>query len=98
LISKNGAQRLQKTYEDLFLEVMPKKRLHYLSGRKFVGKSGAKTFRASLGKIRQKSFSPQKFACYYTYVVGHTNFLPTIPFHLLFTVACRDLVMPGVTA
>jgi len=40
------------------LEVTPRKGLHDLCGRKFVGKRRTKTFRASLGKLRQKSFAP----------------------------------------
>jgi len=37
-----------------------KKSLHDLCGRKFVGKSHTKTFRASLGKFRQKPFATPK--------------------------------------
>jgi len=53
LISKNSAQRLLKTHEDLFLGDHTKKGV---CGRKFVGKSRTKTFWASLGKFGQKSF------------------------------------------
>ena len=66
LTSKNGAQCLHKNTRDLILEVTPKRVLHDLCGRKFMGKSCTKTFRASLGKFVQ-NFAPQKFACFYTY-------------------------------
>jgi len=56
-----------KTHEDLFLEITPKKDLHDLCGRKFVGKIAQKTFRASLGKFGKKCFVPQKFSCSCTY-------------------------------
>jgi len=49
-----------KTHEDLFWEVTPKKSLHDLFGKKFVGKIAQKTFRASLGKFGQKSFALPK--------------------------------------
>jgi len=55
-----------KTYEDLFLEVAPKRGLHDLRGRKFKGKSYTKNFSGKFGEIRAKSFAPQKFACSYT--------------------------------
>ena len=38
-----------------------------LWGRKFVGKSLIKTFRASLGTSGKNPSHPQKFACSYTY-------------------------------
>jgi len=50
----------RKTHEDFTLEVTPKKELHDLCGRKFVGKIAQKTFRASLGKFGQKSFAVPK--------------------------------------
>jgi len=56
-----------KTHEDLFLEVTPKRGLHDFCGRKFVGKTCTKNFSGKFGKIRAKSFAPQKFACSYTY-------------------------------
>jgi len=50
----------RKTNEDLCLELTHKKGLHDLCGRKFVGKSCRKMFRASLRKFGQKSFAPPK--------------------------------------
>jgi len=49
------------------LEVTPKKCVHDLCGRKFIGKSRKRTFWAGVGKIGQKTSHPQKFACSYTY-------------------------------
>jgi len=40
--------------------VTSKKSLHDLCVRKFAGRSRTKTFRASLGKVRQKSFTPPR--------------------------------------
>ena len=57
---KHGAQRLRKKYMKLFFAGCTKKGLHDLCGRKYVGKSRPKTFRASLGKFEQKSFAPPK--------------------------------------
>jgi len=54
---KTFAEKQMKTF---FLEVTPKKGLHDLCGRKFVGKSRPATFWASLGKFGQKSFAPPK--------------------------------------
>jgi len=62
LTLKNGAQHLQKTNEDLFSEVTPKKDLHDFCGKKFAGKSHATNFWASLGKFRIKSFAPSKIS------------------------------------
>jgi len=50
----------RKTSEDFCLEATPKKDLHDLCGRKFVGKSCTNTFRASLGKSGKKFSSPKK--------------------------------------
>ena len=47
-----------KTHET-FSEVTPKRGLHDLCGRKFVGKSRTKTFRASLGKFGQNPSNPK---------------------------------------
>jgi len=47
------------THEDLFLEVTPKKALHDLCGRKFVGKSRTKFSRASWGKSRKILRNPK---------------------------------------
>ena len=55
-----------KTQEDLFLEVAPKRGLHNLCGRKFVGKSCTINFSGKFGEIRAKSFAPPKCACSYT--------------------------------
>jgi len=41
----------------------------FVGGRKFVGKSRTKIFRAGLGEFGQKSFAPPKFACSYTYAL-----------------------------
>jgi len=43
-----------------FFGVHTKKGLHDLCGRKFVGKVGTKTFRASLGNFGQKSLASPK--------------------------------------
>ena len=48
-----------KTHEDLFLEVTPKKRSSWSCGRKFVGKSCTKTFRAILGKFGKNPSHPK---------------------------------------
>jgi len=56
-----------KTHEDLFLEVTPKRGLHDLCGRKFVGKSSTKNFSRKFGEIQAKSCTHQNFACSYTY-------------------------------
>jgi len=66
LTSKNGAQSLHKNTWRPFVEVTPKRGLHDLCGRKFVGKSCAKSFSGKFGEVRVKSFAPQKFACSYT--------------------------------
>ena len=60
LISKNGAQGLQKNTWRPVLEVKPKKDLIDLCGRKFVGKSCTKTFSGKFGEIREKSLAPLK--------------------------------------
>ena len=50
-----------KTHEDLIMEVTPKQGLLDLCERKILGKvSHTKTFRISLGKLRQKSFASPK--------------------------------------
>jgi len=72
-LGKKGAQhwqehRRERAHEVLFLEVIPKKDLHDLCGRRFVGESRTKTFRASFG---QKSFAPPKFTC--SYIYDHRN-------------------------
>jgi len=54
----------EKHMKSPFFEGHTKKGLYNLCGRKFVGKSRTKTFRASLGK---NPSHPQKFACSYTY-------------------------------
>jgi len=51
-----------------FSEVIPKKNLHDLRGRKYSHKKLPENVWASLGKFEQKSFASQKFACSYTYV------------------------------
>jgi len=51
--SQNGAERLQKTREDLILEVTPKNHLHDLSGRKSVGNVAQKLL-GKFGKIGAK--------------------------------------------
>ena len=63
---RNGVQRrltapkvCMKKHEDLFLEVTPKRGLHDLCGRKFVGINCTKTFRASLGKFGQNPLHPK---------------------------------------
>ena len=66
MTSKNAAQCLHGNTRDLILKVTPKRGLHDLCGRKFIGKSCTKTFRACLGKFGQ-NFAPQKFACFYIY-------------------------------
>ena len=59
LASKNGAQGLHKNlfFEDLFMDVTPKRDLHDLCGRKFVGKSCTKNFSGKFEQIRAKSFA-----------------------------------------
>jgi len=59
-LQKMAPRVCRKTHEDFTLEVTPKKELHDLCGRKFVGKIAQKTFRASLGKFGQKSFAVPK--------------------------------------
>jgi len=65
LILKNCAQRLQKNTSRPFLlsEVIPKKGLHDLRRRQFVGKTRTKTFWASLRKFGRKSFAPPAKFC-----------------------------------
>jgi len=53
-VFKNGAQHLQKNKWRSFFGSHTKNGLHDLCGRKFVGKSCTKTFRANLGEIRAK--------------------------------------------
>ena len=53
LIWKNGAQ---------YLDIFSKIGFHDLCGRKYSHKKLPETFQASLGKFRQKSFTPPKFA------------------------------------
>jgi len=55
----NFAEKHMKT---LFMEVTPKNGFHDLCGGKSVWKIRTLSFRASLWKIGQKSFAPQKFA------------------------------------
>ena len=62
---------MDKTHEDLILEVTLKKGLLDLCEREFVGKiSRTKTFRTRLGKLVQKSFAPQKSPCSNTYAAA----------------------------
>ena len=66
-LKKMGPTFAEKHVKTIFSEVTPKKGLYDLCGRKSVGKTRTKTFRASLGKVGQKSFAPPKIACSYTY-------------------------------
>ena len=73
---KNGAQRfwLQKmapkvyikTHENLFLEVT-KKEVFISLWKKICRQKFHKNFSGKFGETRAKFFSPQKFACSYTY-------------------------------
>jgi len=77
LTSKMAPKAYIKTHEDLFLVVTPKRGLHDLCGRKFVGKSCTKNFSGKFVEIREKSFAPQKFSCSYTMMKRHL--CPVLP-------------------
>jgi len=66
LTSKNDAQRLLKNRWRPFFKATPKKGLHDLFVRKFVGKNCTKTFRGNSGENLSHS---ENFACSYTYSV-----------------------------
>jgi len=57
LTSKNGTQGLQKTHEDLFLQITSKKVFMIFVGENLWAKIAQKPFRASLGRFGQKSFA-----------------------------------------
>ena len=64
LTSKNVDQSLQKNTWRTFLQVTPKKALHDLCGRNFVGKSCTKKLFVQVWGNSGKNLSrPQKFAC-----------------------------------
>ena len=68
LTSKNGAQRLQRNTRRRFLRTWHQKEVFYkVCGRKFAGKSHTKTFRVSLGKFGQKSFTLPKICLLHVY-------------------------------
>jgi len=98
LTSKNGTQHLQKNKWRPFWR-WHQKGLNNLCGRKFLGKSHATTFRASLGKFGQKSFAPSKFACSYTYgcaICRNESYTGILNSGYLLSGACRRVAFNKV--
>jgi len=66
-LGKNGAQHLQKTNENLFLEVTPQKVLIIFVGENVWGKEAQKLFGQVWKNSSKNPSHSQKFACSYTY-------------------------------
>ena len=61
-LQKMGPTFAEKYVKTIVSRATPKKGLYVLCGRKFIGKTRTKTFRASLGKVGQKSFASPKIS------------------------------------
>jgi len=67
-----------KKHMNNFFGGYTKKGLYDLCGRKYVGKSHTNTFRASLGKFRQKSFAPQKICLFFCRLCSYKSVLRAV--------------------